>query len=87
MKGRCRFCGCRDTHACAGGCSWTDRTSTVCTQCVDIERAWKRLQIRQLPNMTRAFGAGFRSMMTDKNPYRADSARYWTAGAAAGRPT
>lgn len=27
----CRFCGCDDTHACKGGCSWTG--ATLCSAC------------------------------------------------------
>lgn len=33
--GTCRYCGCTDNAACAGGCSWADDAETVCSACVD----------------------------------------------------
>ena len=32
-RGVCRVCGCTDHRACNGGCSWADRTHTICTRC------------------------------------------------------
>ncbi len=32
--GICRFCGCVESKACAGGCAWTDDTETLCTACL-----------------------------------------------------
>jgi hypothetical protein len=32
--GVCRRCGCVDSRACPGGCSWADETHTLCSQCV-----------------------------------------------------
>lgn len=31
--GRCAACGCTDTKACPGGCSWVDRAHHVCSAC------------------------------------------------------
>jgi hypothetical protein len=30
---KCRICGCTDTQACRGGCSWA--APEICSQCVD----------------------------------------------------
>ena len=35
IRGICRRCLCAEKGACAGGCSWTDETETLCTACVD----------------------------------------------------
>lgn len=31
--GTCRVCSCTEDHACEGGCSWADKTKTICTRC------------------------------------------------------
>ena len=33
---KCRVCGCTDEAACPGGCSWADRTRTICTACTQV---------------------------------------------------
>lgn len=32
-KGHCFLCGCTEDRACDGGCSWADRTQTICDRC------------------------------------------------------
>lgn len=39
--GRCRWCGCTDEHGCAMGCSWANRQATLCSECVDLDRAMR----------------------------------------------
>jgi hypothetical protein len=41
--GTCKVCGCSDTMACEGGCSWTNRKHDLCSNCVD---AWKEMKDR-----------------------------------------
>lgn len=36
--GRCRWCGCSDAWGCDFGCGWANRTQTLCTGCVEIDR-------------------------------------------------
>lgn len=31
--GTCRVCGCTEDAACPGGCSWADKTKTLCSRC------------------------------------------------------
>lgn len=38
--GVCRFCGCTETRACPGGCSWANATRTVCSRCMN-PREWQ----------------------------------------------
>jgi len=33
--GTCRVCGCTDNRACKGGCSWVDKTHTLCSTCAE----------------------------------------------------
>ena len=35
--GTCKFCGCTDAQACAGGCAWIDESRTICTRCDSAE--------------------------------------------------
>lgn len=35
VAGICRVCGCTDDAACDGGCSWSDATETICSNCVE----------------------------------------------------
>ena len=37
LPGTCRECGCTDTHACDGGCSWVDAEHTLCSACAPEE--------------------------------------------------
>lgn len=44
--GICRFCGCTDDHACAGGCGWANPAKNICTGCIArarvaaLRKAW-----------------------------------------------
>jgi hypothetical protein len=58
-QGVCRWCRCTYWEPCPGSCGWADRAQTLCTECVDIEKAWKRNGRAQKPNMHRAFFRGF----------------------------
>lgn len=33
-RGTCRVCNCTEEHGCPEGCSWADKTKTICTSCV-----------------------------------------------------
>lgn len=33
QPGVCRACGCTETRACEGGCSWADAAQTLCSKC------------------------------------------------------
>lgn len=39
--GTCRYCGCTEAKACAGGCAWVDQDETVCSTPACVA-AWKR---------------------------------------------
>lgn len=39
VPGRCRWCGCTQEHGCAMGCSWVDRTYTLCSECWPLDSA------------------------------------------------
>lgn len=45
--GRCRWCGCTYDRPCHVGCAWTDRTQTLCTACVPLDRALKTREGRR----------------------------------------
>lgn len=45
--GRCRWCGCTYDHACANGCSWVDRTQTLCSECWPLDEAMKTAKGRR----------------------------------------
>jgi len=34
-EGVCRVCGCTEDEPCPGGCSWADKTRTLCTRCAN----------------------------------------------------
>lgn len=34
VVGRCRSCGCIDSHPCVGGCFWVNEAHTVCSRCL-----------------------------------------------------
>lgn len=92
MNGRCRFCGCTLYSPCPGACGWANSQQTVCTSCIDIDRAWSKQRTRR-PNMVRAFFRGFTAATHDEravdtaanNPYTGrGTARYWDDGFLAG---
>lgn len=37
--GVCRWCRCTDHRACASGCSWVERSQTLCSECVPLDKA------------------------------------------------
>jgi hypothetical protein len=37
--GQCRWCHCTYDTPCANGCSWADRSQTLCSECVPLDRA------------------------------------------------
>lgn len=37
VSGRCRWCGCTDEHGCGLGCSWANRSHTLCSACVPLD--------------------------------------------------
>lgn len=39
VPGTCRWCRCTYTRPCANGCSWVERTQTLCSECVPLDRA------------------------------------------------
>jgi acetyl esterase len=43
----CRNCGCTDSHACAGGCSWTE--PGLCSACTTVAAATPQDERRQPP--------------------------------------
>jgi hypothetical protein len=90
-SGVCRFCRCWDFDPCPNVCGWADRAQTLCTECVQVNRAWVALTVSRKPNMVHAFFRGFMAgsnderMTEQKNPYTAgETARYWTRGYDAG---
>lgn len=40
-SGRCRWCQCTDHDACPGGCAWVDSAHTLCSECVELDRAMR----------------------------------------------
>jgi hypothetical protein len=95
MPGVCRWCHCTYEEPCPGSCGWANRSQTLCTACVDVDREWKHLTVAQRPNMHRAFFRGFMAGSDDergvgdgeRNPYRAggQTAPYWDHGYRAGQ--
>lgn len=37
VPGRCRWCQCTYERPCANGCSWVERTQTLCSECVPLD--------------------------------------------------
>lgn len=37
--GVCRWCRCTDDNPCANGCSLVERTQTLCSECVPLDKA------------------------------------------------
>jgi hypothetical protein len=46
--GTCRWCGCTDERACDVGCSWTDRTHTLCSACQKLDQSLRSRGGRQM---------------------------------------
>lgn len=43
QPGVCRECGCTEEKPCKAGCSWTDKTKTLCTACqMAKEHSWEK---------------------------------------------
>lgn len=89
--GICRFCRCSHFNPCPEGCWWADRAETLCSACVDVDAAWRKVKLQQLPNMRRAFYRGFQAAQWQteaqpaKNPYQPGrTALYWQIGFTAG---
>lgn len=40
-SGQCRWCRCTYERPCANGCSWADRTQTLCSECVPLDKAMR----------------------------------------------
>lgn len=47
VPGRCRWCGCTWEHPCANGCAWVERTQTLCSECVPLDKALQTLAGRR----------------------------------------
>jgi hypothetical protein len=39
VPGICRWCRCTYTTPCANGCSWVERTRTLCSECAPLDEA------------------------------------------------
>jgi hypothetical protein len=37
--GVCRWCQCTYDRPCANGCGWVERTQTLCSECVPLDKA------------------------------------------------
>lgn len=44
--GHCRWCGCTDAHACAGG-RWANPRRSLCSDCVPLDRALRSREGRR----------------------------------------
>lgn len=69
--GTCCFCGCSDFNPCPGGCGWSSREQTLCTECRDIQRAFVREarkvgSERHLAGMRRSFFRGYTAGADDE---------------------
>jgi hypothetical protein len=47
VPGVCRWCGCTYDTPCANGCSWVERTQTLCSACVSLDKALQTLAGRR----------------------------------------
>jgi len=95
--GRCHVCRCTHFYPCPGTCGWANRDQTLCTECVAIARAFRRLTCHP-QSMLRAFFRGYTAGADDeradvdavvvtppRNPYPGrPRARYWDLGFGAG---
>jgi len=39
--GRCRWCRCTDSIACANGCTWANAERSLCSECVPLDQAMR----------------------------------------------
>jgi hypothetical protein len=55
--GVCRWCRCTYDNPCANGCSWADRTQTLCSECVPLDKALETARgRRELAEFTQEHG-------------------------------
>ena len=47
VPGICRWCRCTYDNPCANGCSWVDRTQTLCSECVPLDKAMQSMAGRR----------------------------------------
>ena len=47
VVGKCRWCGCTYNRPCDAGCGWATRYRTLCTECVELDRAMKSARGRR----------------------------------------
>lgn len=47
VPGVCRWCRCTYDNPCANGCSWVERTQTLCSECVPLDRAMQTMASRR----------------------------------------
>lgn len=45
--GICRWCRCTYETPCANGCSWVERTQTLCSECVPLDKALQTMAGRR----------------------------------------
>jgi hypothetical protein len=55
--GICRWCRCTDDTPCANGCHWVERTQTLCSECVPLDKALQTMAgRRELAEFTQEYG-------------------------------
>jgi hypothetical protein len=69
--GQCRWCGCTYYEPCPGSCGWANATQTLCTACINVDRAWSAVTPRY-PNMRRAFFRGYMAGSDDERALASD---------------
>lgn len=47
VPGICRWCRCTDHTPCANGCSWVERSYTLCSECVPLDKAMETMAGRR----------------------------------------
>jgi hypothetical protein len=47
IPGVCRWCRCTYQRPCANGCSWVERTQTLCSECVPLDKALQTMAGRR----------------------------------------
>lgn len=45
--GACRWCGCTYNTPCANGCSWVERSQTLCSECLPLNTALQTIAGRR----------------------------------------
>jgi hypothetical protein len=45
--GVCRICRCTEFDPCEGGCGWANAMQTLCTACVDVDKALRTIDGRR----------------------------------------